>query len=188
MTPDQKYDLLRLLIQVGLPIIGVLIAGFGGAIVGTFLTGYLRYRENLDSYRINFVHTLQAAITESLLTIDIFLELSKKDKLLKEPLVRSSLINLKQKATSYISNGLSIETMITRKGNRLLYGSIFNLELQMRNYDDLLTNAELSDIGLGGVRALLTKITKNYKKADYDPDGFYTYASQLIKGSFRKAK
>jgi hypothetical protein len=188
MTPDQKYDLLRLLIQVGIPIIGVLLAGFGGAIVGAFLTGYLRYRENLDSYRINFVNTLQAAIRDSLMTIGIFLELGKEDKLLKEPLVRSSLINLKQKVTSYISNGLSIETMITRKGNRLLYGSILNLELQMRNYDELLTNAELTKVGLEGVRTLLLKITSNYKKANYSPDSFYIYASRLIRSSFRKVK
>ena len=36
MTPDQTYDLLKTLISVGLPIIGVLVAGLGGAIVGAF--------------------------------------------------------------------------------------------------------------------------------------------------------
>ncbi len=188
MTPDQKYDLLRLLIQVGLPIVGVLVAGFGGAIVGAFLTAYLRYRESIDRYRIGFVNTLQGAIRDSDLNIVEFVKLDRKAKSLKEPIVRQSLSNLKQKVSWYINNGFSIEMMIGRKGNQLLYGSVLALHVEMRNYDDLLTDAELTDEGLEGIRTLLKKITKKYKNADYDPDNLYTYTSRHIKGSLCRRK
>jgi hypothetical protein len=117
-----------------------------------------------------------------------FLKLSQERKSLKEPLIRSSLIDLKKKVSLYIRHGFSIEMMINREGNQALYKSVFALDLEMRNYDANLMNAELSDSGLKGIEKLLAKIEVSYRDANYAPQNIFSYILRQIKTSFKQVK
>ncbi len=195
MTPDQKYNLFKLLIQVGLPMIGVLVAGFGGAIVGALWSKYLTYVENTEDFIRNCVNPLFLSIEESKLTISKMLEavgnlkeseeVKKRIRESKEilDLTTPPLIGLRKSVLTFIRNGFSIDISTSS-----FYTSVFFLYSDLRSNNSSMTNPRLSYESIVSMRDRIESISKQLEHTRFEPEGFLPFLWRHVRFSLKGRK
>jgi hypothetical protein len=192
MTPEQKYDLLKLLIQVGLPMIGVLVAGFVGAIVGALWAKYLTYVEKTEDFRINYINPLSLSVRESGITIartqkavqnpEVSEEVRNKIKESKEilSLTIPSLAELRKNVLAFIHNGFSVD-MSTGS----FYISVFSLYFDIRAYNSSMTKPSLSHAALISMKEQIDSIAKELENIEFETESFLSFLLKQLKFSLK---